>query len=118
MVGVCHRFTKAERLLSRADYLRLSHAGRKIHTLHFLIVCTTPQQPLGRIGITVSKKVGNAVQRNRVKRLIREYYRSHKAFFGEKDSNVIAKKGADLLAYADLCRELDRVLRGQQTSDA
>ncbi|HEU0264514.1 MAG TPA: ribonuclease P protein component, partial [Geobacterales bacterium] len=71
----CASFRKSVRLRQRADFLRLSAQGRKLHTAHFLILRGIPQTDSGRLGITVTRKVGNAVIRNRIKRLLREFYR-------------------------------------------
>lgn len=69
-----------------------------------------PATDRGRIGITVSRKVGTAVIRNRIKRLVREYYRHHKGAFVALDVNVIARRGAEKLDYRLVCLELDRVV--------
>lgn len=105
-----YRFTKEDRLLRRADYLRLSTVARKCHTPSFLVLCAPGPEGRRRIGITVSRKVGSAVTRNRIKRLVREYYRLHKTLFPSFDVNVIAKKGAERLDYQGVCQELDAVV--------
>jgi ribonuclease P protein component len=103
-------FSKQERLRKRPEYLYLSGSGRKFHTEHFIIVRSGEVTGQTRLGITVSRKVGKAVVRNRIKRLVREYYRLHKKLFGGADYNLIAKKGADKLLFSDICQELDKVL--------
>ena len=57
-----------------------------------------------RLGITVTKKVGKAAERNKIKRLIREYFRQNRhRIMGNWDINIIAKREA-----AD--QESDRIL--------
>lgn len=103
-------FTKDERLLRRADFLRLSDGGRKVSTPCFLVLWASSPENICRIGITASRKVGNAVTRNRIRRLVREYYRLHKALFPPLDISIIARRGADKLDYRGVCQELDRVV--------
>ncbi len=67
-------FPKSRRLRKRVDIVGVQRAGNAIHTRYFVVVCDV--QGRGRLGITVSKKVGNAVNRNRVKRLVREFVRT------------------------------------------
>ena len=63
--------------------------------------------PPRRLGITVTRKVGNAVERNRVKRLVREVFRRHKdAFPAHGEIVVVARTGAPGLAYDVVEREV------------
>jgi len=104
-------FPKAERLLKRSEFLQLSSRGRKIHTKHFIIIRGEAGTSINRIGITASRKTGNAVARNRCKRLIREFYRRNKDLFIASDYNIIAKPGAAKLEFLDLVHELADALK-------
>ena len=106
-------FSKHERLLNRADFLRLSGKGQKFHTANFIVIWQASTLSDARIGITVSRKVGNAVTRNRLKRLISEFYRLNKHLFSAADYTIIAKQGAARLVYSELCQELGRALQRQ-----
>jgi ribonuclease P protein component len=104
---------KAERLRRRAEYLRVQEGGRKLHTDHFLVFVAprAAVQP-ARVGITVSRKVGTAVARNRLKRLVREAFRRHKFLFPKGlDVVFIAKQGADEVQYDQVVREIERLCR-------
>lgn len=58
------------------------------------------------MGITVSSRVGNAVVRNRVKRLVREVFRLLGPRRAVADFVVIAKPGANRLRYAEVTAEI------------
>lgn len=61
-----------------------------------------------RLGVTVSRRVGGAVVRNRVKRRLREWFRTSPVrAAGPLDLVVIARPPAATLAGEALCRELD-----------
>jgi ribonuclease P protein component len=75
-----NRLPKAERLLKPPEFRRVYGNGRRIEG-RFLTVFILPNgKEFHRVGITASKKaVGNAVQRNRAKRLLRETFRLSRA---------------------------------------
>ena len=106
-----YTFKKEERLLKRVEFLAVTEGGKKVHTRN-LIVFTRPNTlKCSRIGITVSRKVGNAVKRNRVKRIIREFFRLNKAKIEKGiDIVVIAKREATGIGLEEVSRELGRVL--------
>lgn len=88
-------FKKADRILKRSEFITLSRRGRKLQNDVFIAVVLPGQTDRSRLGITVTRKVGNAVKRNRIKRLVREFFRRRLyQQMGNWDINIIAKKKA------------------------
>ncbi len=63
-----------------------------------------------RLGLVVTRRFGKAARRNRMKRLLREFFRRHKGRLPEKDLVIMAKKGAEALNYDQVTAELSRLL--------
>ncbi|MEZ4339195.1 MAG: ribonuclease P protein component [Sandaracinaceae bacterium] len=102
------------RLRRRAEFLEVQRDGERVHTRHFVVVLRRrdPPDAPSRIGVTVTKRVANAVGRNRVKRLVREVFRRNRPLFPDGcDVVIIAKSGAPLLGYAEVEEELGRIRR-------
>jgi ribonuclease P protein component len=98
-------FPKERRLRARREFVAVQDKGRRVHTAHFvLIVAKGPDAAApSRLGVTVTKKIGTAVRRNRVKRLVREAFRLDPAFLPPGiDLVVVAKDGAPELGLADV----------------
>jgi len=68
-------FTPDQRLRRSVQFKRVLQEGRKIHTRNLLVFAVAGPSEERRLGITVTRKVGNAVFRNRAKRVIREAFR-------------------------------------------
>jgi ribonuclease P protein component len=106
-----YSFPKPERLLRRAEFVNLNRSGRHCHMRHFIAITRKNELGITRLGVTASKKVGNAVKRNRAKRLIREFYRLNKARLPQGyDIIVIAKKGAGYLNFHKAEKELEEIV--------
>lgn len=103
------RLRRADRLRKRYEFRQTQLQGRRIHTHHFLIVVRPNALQNTRLGITVTKKVGTAVERNRIKRVVREVFRRNRALFPPAHDVVfIAKRGASDLDHASALDEVRR----------
>lgn len=82
--------------LRRGDFQRVTAEGIKVSARHFQVfVRERGDGGRTRLGITVTRRVGNAVRRNRIKRLVREWFRQRSDELGSCDLVVIAKRGID-----------------------
>jgi ribonuclease P protein component len=103
--------TKSMRLRRRREFLAVQSAGKKVNTRHFVALVARAAAGVtgGRVGLTVSKRVGVAAVRNRIKRLVREWLRTHEWIPDGYDVVIIAKDSAASLgglreAGVDLAR--------------
>ena len=101
-------FPKASRLLNAADYSAVfDQTHFKVSCRYFLILARISHDANTRLGLIVAKKhITTAVQRNRLKRLIRTSFRSLETFPRYLDLVVLVRKGADKIhnrqAFAQL----------------
>lgn len=97
------QFPHRVRIVRSADYRKLYREGRKIHSERFVLFGLKNKLGHPRLGLTVSRKVGGAVVRNRVKRLFREIFRrSSSEIPSQFDIVVNAKSGCAGASYLDL----------------
>jgi len=100
-------FRRAEKVTNKSNYRIIYEQGVRRSSRFFTIVTCGNSNGVKRLGITVTKKTGNAVFRNRTKRLIREFFRRNKDLFPEgHDVVVMAKKNTPPLTYQETEREL------------
>lgn len=108
---------KLRRIRRSSEYELLRREGKRYHTAHFIVI-VNPGRQVSRLGLTISRRVGNAVCRNKLKRWIREYFRhSYKRFSAAVDVSVIAKRQAGSLSHLQVNRELQTVFARLETDN-
>lgn len=106
---------KAKRLAKRREFLRVYETGRKNFS-RFTVVFVAPNGLAhSRVGVTVTRKVGKANVRNRLKRWVREIYRRQREPLAldarTVDFVVNLKPNAVTASYRDFNQDLSRLLR-------
>jgi ribonuclease P protein component len=71
------RFGKAQKIKKRSEISRLFNFGRRWECSCFVLIYESNDLGRDRFGVMVSKRLGNAVERNRIKRVFREVFRRH-----------------------------------------
>jgi ribonuclease P protein component len=100
---------RARRVRKRAEYLAIQGGGRRVAGEHYMLFArrTVGEAGPARFGVTVSRKVGGAVLRNKVKRWIRESCRRMKgALPAGMDVVVVARPSAAAAGYGPTAAEL------------
>ena len=97
----------SDSLKSNKDFQNVYHKGKSFANKYLVMYVLENNMLVNRIGISVSKKVGNSVVRHRLTRLIRESYRLHEEMFNSGlDIVVIARVNAKSILYTDMESDL------------
>ncbi len=108
---------KQRKICSTTEYKSIYAHNRRIVTRSLTVLYDASPASEFAWGITVSKKIGNAVQRNKVKRRIKAFIREYK-FFHELPLKVvfIARKGAFAVGWADISQQLSGIMTRLQSA--
>lgn len=110
------KFLKSEKILKHSEFEEVYKFGQKLFSRNFFISWREGQ--FRRIGITVSGKIGKAVVRNRIKRVVREFFRLNKEAFPHGEVVITARHGAREIDGEGLRRELGHlILKCQKISN-
>jgi ribonuclease P protein component len=83
-------FPREARILTGPEFRRVYRRGRRLHRPPLRVVALRREGAGSRLGLSVGKKVGNAVVRNRWKRVIREAFRLNRHELAEHWDLVIS----------------------------
>ena len=111
-MGACgQRLPRGARLRDARDFQRVNRSGVRRAGTHFVVVVAPARGDTQvKLGLAVSRRVGNAVERNRVKRQVREWFRQNRHHLPPATEwVVIAREGAAQLAAPALASELGRL---------
>lgn len=104
-------FGRDRRVLRRAEYLATYATGRR-HVGRWLVFFVRPGTgATARLGVTITKKTGTAVVRNRLRRRLRELFRRASAFPERVDVVVNVRPGAEKAEFSELSRDFEKLSR-------
>jgi ribonuclease P protein component len=112
-------FSRDDRLRKRREFEECYASGVRVSGRHLQLFLlppagagppTTPARP--RLGISVPRRVGGAVVRNRVRRRLREIFRRSRELFGQRGGNVVvnARPSASEATFVELAEEYRSLL--------
>src|SRR5215210_1249177 len=102
-----HSFTKTQRVRRRGEFQQIFKSGYRVGSRYFTLLLAPHRGPAPRLGIVASKKLGDAVRRNRAKRLVRELFRHAEVLptAGGIDVIVIPRRELFDASFAELDRD-------------
>ena len=102
---------KAYRVKSDKDFQAIFTEGRSVANRKFVVYSLEKDQSHYRVGLSVGKRLGNAVVRNAIKRKLRHVLMELGPYLGTQDFVVIARKGVEELDYSTMKKNLVHVLK-------
>jgi ribonuclease P protein component len=111
------RFRRVDRLVRPRDFQRVSRSGQRAAVDGFVVLIASREaagegRRGARLGITMSRRVGNAVRRNRLKRCVREWFRQRRGEIRpDLDVVVIGRAGAPAASGARIASLLSEALQ-------
>ncbi|GMR05185.1 MAG: ribonuclease P protein component [Thermodesulfobacteriota bacterium] len=107
-------FSRKDRLKKPSEFFRVRKKGKRLYTGNFTVFILPNGLEANRLGVSVGRRTGNAVKRNRIKRLVREFFRLNTKNISPGrpvDLVISARERADVKDLNTLTRELLRVLK-------
>ncbi len=101
-----------ESLKKNSDFRKVYKEGRSKANRYLVVYVLENESSINRLGVSISKKVGNSVYRHYFKRCVKESYRLHEKMFNSGlDIVVLARQGAKDIKYSDIENALLHLMR-------
>ena len=105
-----------EKLKKSRDFTTIYDKSKKVYTRYAIVFVSENKNNIQRFGFVASKKTGNAVQRNRIKRLFREFVKNNKEKSKEGTDYIfvgkaVLKEKLGTLKYEDIERDMSKVIK-------
>lgn len=100
-----HPFGKSQRVRRRSEFQGIFSAGYRVSSRYFTVILVPGATAPSRLGIVASRKLGDAIRRNRAKRLIREVFRHLEPSPAAVDVVVIPRRELFDVPFSDLERD-------------
>lgn len=102
---------KIYRVKRSKDFDQIFSAKHSFANKRFVVYKLKADQPHFRVGLSVSKKLGHAVMRNRIKRLLRHAIADFSPYLADEDFVIIARRGVETLNFEEIKKNLKHVLK-------
>ncbi|MGA1790782.1 MAG: ribonuclease P protein component [bacterium] len=104
---------RVERIRKKAEFEKIFRSARRVNKKNLRIYYTHNDRKFSRFAVVTGRKLGKAVLRNRLKRIIREIYRRNKRLFGNEIDWIFIPKGKwEIISYSFIERILLDVING------
>ena len=107
---------QSERIKKNREFSFIYNNSKKVYTRYAIIFIKENNTNQQRFGFVASKKTGKAVQRNRIKRLFKEFVKTHKNKFRENTDYIfvgksVLKEKIKNLKYKDIEKDIIKVIK-------
>lgn len=103
---------KTLRIKKKKDFAKILRVGKRAHAESLTVVYMPSERT--RVAVCVGKKYGKSVVRNRIKRLLREAFRSNAECFGIPCSVLLIPRAAKEYSYAAFARDIAKIIRKEK----
>ena len=101
-----------QNLKNKKEFGLVFSAGKKKVGKYIIVYMMPKKQGKNRLGVIVKKNIGNAVQRNRIKRVLREVWRNKgEQFISGHDVVILAKRRIIEVSFQDIESELENLIK-------
>ena len=103
-------FSKKLRLTKPCEFKKVKDAGKYVSSRMFILSFCANSSDQPRLGLVVSSIIKRAVDRNRIKRLVREHFRNNLNSYPKSDIIFVAKQRAEKATNEEIFKDIETLL--------